>query len=391
MRLANRISRMVGSDSGAWEPYYRARGLKEAGESVIDLTVGDHDIPTNPAILDEMARSASRGRTGYTVVPGIAPLRKAVAARIEERTGVPTGMENVVITCGGQGALIASHLAILNPGDKAIYFDPYYPTYPGTILAAGGEPVAVATDSGMDFRPDAECLNAAADGATSILFNSPNNPTGTIYPPETISMIASVAREHDLWVISDEVYDTQIWSGEHVSIRTIDGMQERTFVIGSMSKSFAMTGSRVGWLAGPAETIEALGELLTVVTFGVPEYIQDAALYALGRETAFEIEIAAPFRERLAVALDILGNQRDVALVPPQGAMYLMLDIRSTGMSGKEFALHLIEHERIAVMPGESFGDAAAGHVRVAMTVPADDLADAIRRLAVSARRLARE
>ena len=381
MQLAKRILSMLESDSGAWEPYYRARKMKKDGVSVLDLTVGDHDIPTNPAILAEMARSAAGGKTGYTVVPGTTELRKAVAARIEDRTGVPTGMENVVITSGGQGALLVSHLAVLNPGDRALFFDPYYPTYPGTITAAGGTPVPVATIPEHEFRPDAEQLDRLAPGATSLLFNSPNNPTGTIYPPDAIAAIAETALRHDLWIISDEVYDTQIWSGEHFSIRSLEGMRNRTFVIGSMSKSFAMTGSRVGWLAGPAEVIGALGELLTVVTFGVPEYVQDAALYALGRELEFEKGIAAPFRERLEVSLDILRNQQCVAVVPPMGAMYLMLDIRSTGMTGKEFALHLLDRERIAVMPGESFGRSAAGHVRVAMTVPASDLGDAVRRL----------
>ena len=389
MQLAKRILSMLESDSGAWEPYYRARRMKKDGESVLDLTVGDHDIPTNPAILAEMARSAAGGKTGYTVVPGTTELRKAVAARIEDRTGVPTGMENVVITSGGQGALLVSHMAILNPGDRALFFDPYYPTYPGTITAAGGTPVPVTTSPEHEFRPDAEQLDRLAPGATSLLFNSPNNPTGTIYPPDAIAAIAETALRHDLWIISDEVYDTQIWSGEHFSIRSLEGMRNRTFVIGSMSKSFAMTGSRVGWLAGPAEVIGALGELLTVVTFGVPEYVQDAALYALGRELAFEKGIAAPFRERLGVALDILRNQQCVALVPPMGAMYLMLDIRSTGMTGKEFALHLLDRERIAVMPGESFGRSAAGHVRVAMTVPANDLGDAVRRLVAVAGELA--
>ena len=170
----------------------------------------------------------------------------------------------------------------------------------------------------------------------------------------------------------------------------MEGMHERTFVIGSMSKSYAMTGSRVGWLAGPASAIETLEELLTVVTFGVPEYIQDAALYALENEDTLEDRISRPFRERLSVALDILGNQTDVRIVPPEGAMYLMLDIRSTGMSGKDFALHLLEEERIAVMPGESFGSSAAGHVRVAMTVPAIEFGDAIRRLAAAVSNLSR-
>ncbi len=390
MKLADRTLSMMQSDAGTWEPHFRARRMKEAGEQVIDLTIGDHDIQTDPSILAAMADSAANGRTGYTVIPGITPLRKAIAERIQTRTGVSTGAENVVITSGGQGALIISHLAVLNANDRALFFDPYYPTYPGTITAAGGTPVPVVTRSAHQFWPDATLLDNAARGAKSILINSPNNPSGTVYPRDTISMIAETARKHDLWVVSDEVYDTQVWSGEHHSIRSLDGMLERTLVIGSMSKSFAMTGSRVGWLVAPAEVIEALGELITVVTFGVPEFIQEAALYALQRGQQFEEQIAAPFRRRLAVALDVLGNQQAVALVQPRGAMYLMIDIRATGLSGKEFALELLANENIAVMPGESFGSSAAGHVRVAMTVPADDLGDALRRLSSFAGKLSR-
>ncbi len=380
---------MHGTDSGAWEPFFRARAMKEAGTPVCDLTVGDHDIPTDPSILDEMARSAAGGKTGYTAIPGITSLRQAVASRIERRTGIPTGVENVMITNGGQGALIASHLAMLNPGDRALFLDPYYPTYPGTILAAGGIPVPVSTDPADEFRPDPEALEVAAVGARSLLFNSPNNPTGTVYPAETIRLLADTATRHDLWVVSDEVYDTQLWSGQHISIRTMPGMAERTFVIGSMSKAYAMTGSRVGWLAGPAAIMEALETLLTVVTFGVPEYIQEAARFALEQGRPFEERIAAPFRERARVAMACLARQQTVVAVPPRGAMYLMLNISATGMSGREFAMHLLEIEGIAVMPGESFGSQAAGHVRVALTVPANELGDAIGRLASLAGRLA--
>ncbi len=380
---------MHGTDSGAWEPYYRARAMKEAGIPVCDLTVGDHDIPTDPSILAEMTRSARGGKTRYTAIAGITPLRQAVANRIEQRTGIPTGVENVMITNGGQGALIASHLALLNPGDRALFFDPYYPTYPGTIMAAGGIPVPVATDPRNEFRPDPAALKAAASGARSLLFNSPNNPTGTVYPRETIRLLGDTAMEHDLWVISDEVYDTQIWSGQHHSIRALPGMEERSLVIGSMSKAYAMTGSRVGWLAGPAKIMEALDTLLTVVTFGVPEYIQEAALFALEQGSPFEEWISSPFRQRVQVALARLEGQQAVVAVPPRGAMYLMLNIGATGMSGKEFAMHLLETEQVAVMPGESFGSRSAGHVRVALTVPAEELGDAIGRLATLAGRLA--
>ena len=206
-----------------------------------------------------------------------------------------------------------------------------------------------------------------------MLINSPNNPTGIVYSRATLEGIADVCHAHDLWLISDEVYDTQVWQGEHLSPRALPGMAERTLVVGSMSKSHAMTGSRCGWIVGPAEAIANLINLATNTTYGVPGYIQDASLFALRQGVEFETEIAAPFRRRRALAKQVLGAQNTVGLVPAQGAMYLMLDVRATGMSGEDFANDLLDTHHIAVMPGESFGASAAGHVRVAMTV-ADDV-----------------
>ncbi|MCY3880345.1 MAG: pyridoxal phosphate-dependent aminotransferase [Rhodobacteraceae bacterium] len=389
MQLSERVRHMSGADAGAWIPYYRAREMIEAGETVTDLTIGDHDISTSSDILEQMHRSAMGGKTGYTVIPGIRSLRDAVAERIQSRTGVPTTYQNVVITSGGQGALIAAHLALLDAGDRAVYGEPYYPTYPGTISAAGGTPVALPMRPENGFRPHADDLDRVAEGTKTILFNSPNNPTGAVYPLSTLKDIARTAAKHRLWVISDEVYDTQLWQGEHISIRSLPDMAERTFVIGSMSKGYAMTGSRVGWLAGPAARISALEELLTVVNFGIPEFIQEAALYALNQGSALERRIAEPYRLRRQAALDVLAGRNAVRLLPPDGAMYLMLDIRSTGLSGTDFSTRLLDREQIAVMPGESFGRSAAGHIRIAMTTGETSLADALDRIAGFAEALA--
>ncbi|SDC11060.1 Aminotransferase class I and II [Ruegeria marina] len=225
----------------------------------------------------------------------------------------------------------------------------------------------------------------------SLLVNSPNNPTGVVYSRETLEGIAHVCREHDLWLISDEVYDTQVWEGVHLSPRALPGMAERTLVIGSMSKSHAMTGSRCGWIVGPEEAIAHLVTLATHTTYGVPGFVQDAAVFALGEGREFEEEIAAPFRRRRDLAQRILAGQNAVRLSPAQGAMYLMLDIRATGLSGDAFANALLDAHHIAVMPGESFGRAASGHIRVAMTIGDDAFAHALRTLCHFATQLASE
>ncbi|WP_282118363.1 pyridoxal phosphate-dependent aminotransferase [Ruegeria atlantica] len=379
MKLSQRITHLTGGGSDGWDVFYRARRMISEGHVISELTIGEHDIRTHPTILDAMDLSARQGNTGYAVVPGSDLLRDTVAARIQARTGQKTSRNNVLITPGGQSALFAAHVAVCDPGDVGLYLDPYYATYPGTIRGAGATARAIQTTAEDAFQPRAQQIDAAADGAVSLLINSPNNPTGVVYSRETLDGIAGVCRDRDLWLISDEVYDTQVWEGEHISPRTLPGMAERTLVVGSMSKSHAMTGSRCGWVVGPEEVIAHLINLATHTTYGVPGFIQDAASFALSAGHDLEEEIAAPFRRRRALAVEILATQNTIGLVPAQGAMYLMLDIRAAGLSGEAFANALLDTHAIAVMPGESFGTAAAGHVRVAMTIDDDRFAAALR------------
>jgi arginine:pyruvate transaminase len=389
MKISDRITNITGGGSDGWGVFYKARQMIAAGTPVTELTIGEHDIRTAKPILDAMYQSALGGHTGYATVPGIPALRERVAARIAARTGVPTKPENIVITPGGQAALFAAHLATCNTGDTAAFIDPYYATYPGTIRGAGAIPRAIVTSPETAFQPTKEQLLTGTKGARSLLVNTPNNPTGVVYSAETLAAIAEASIANDLWLISDEVYDTQVWEGQHTSPRSLPGMLERTLVIGSMSKSHAMTGSRIGWICGPAEIVSHLINLATHTNYGVPGFIQDAARFALGQGAAVEEEVAAPFRRRRALTLDILSQQNLVQATPPQGAMYVMLDVRATGMSGEAFALRLLDEEKIAVMPGESFGQAAAGHLRVAMTVADDAYADALKRLLAFAQRCA--
>ncbi len=389
MKLSNRITHLTGGGSDGWDVFYRARRMISEGHAVTELTIGEHDIRTDASILQAMDLSARSGHTGYAMVPGTDLLRDTVAARVQMRTGVPTSRNNVLITPGGQAALFAAHTAVCDPGDLGLYLDPYYATYPGTIRGAGAIARAVQTSADNAFQPRAEDIDAVADGAVSLLINSPNNPTGVVYSRETIENISELCTRRDLWLISDEVYDTQIWEGEHISPRALPGMVERTLVVGSMSKSHAMTGSRCGWIVGPEQVISHLINLATHTTYGVPGFVQDAASFALNAGTELEAEIAAPFRRRRALAKEILARQQTVGLVPAQGAMYLMLDVRATGLSGEEFANALLDQHAIAVMPGESFGRAAAGHIRVAMTVDDDRFASALQILCECAANLA--
>ena len=390
MRASQRIANITGGGDDGWSLFYKARAMIAAGAPVLELTIGEHDIRTDPRILDEMHLAAKAGHTGYASVPGMECLREAVAQRVSRQTGVATTKANVLITAGGQAGLFAAHHATCDEGARALFIDPYYATYPGVIRGVGALPVPVIARPEDGFQPKAAALEAVAPRASSLLINSPNNPTGAVYSQATLDMIADIATKQDLWVISDEVYDTQIWSGRPLSIRALPRMAERVLVVGSLSKSHAMTGSRIGWVVGPEEMIAHMTNLATHITYGVAGYIQEAGLYALSLGAEFEAEIAAPFRRRRDLALARLEGQSAIRATPPEGAMYLMLDIRATGLSGEAFGHALLEAEKIAVMPGESFGQAAAGHIRVALTLPDAPFEDAFGRLVDFAKALAK-
>ena len=381
MKPSTRIQTLTQGGSDGWDVYRKARALAAQGVPVIELTIGEHDRRTEPAILDAMHASAIGGHTGYATLPGTDSLRDAIADRIATRTGVPTARDNVLIVPGGQAGLYAAHVATCDPGETALFIDPYYITYPGTIRGAGAVAQPIAARAERGFQPDPSDIEAAAPGARSLLINSPNNPTGAVYGRETLTGIADVVKDHDLWLISDEVYDTQVWDGEHLSPRALPGMAGRTLVVGSLSKSHAMTGSRLGWIVGPEEAIEHLSNLSTHTTYGVAGFIQDAGEFALGQGDMLEHQIAEPFRRRHAAVMALLAG-RGVPVTPSTATMYLMVDIRATGLSGEAFAERLLDDHLIAAMPGESFGEAAKGHLRIALTVDDDALLSACGTLA---------
>ena len=387
-QISERITGITGGQSDGWDVFYKARRMIDQGVPVLELSIGEHDIGTDISILEAMHNAALAGHTGYAPVPGIDPLRATIAKRISDRTGVPTGPENILITAGGQAGLFATHMALCETGDRALYCDPYYATYPGSIRAAGALPVTVKTLPENGFQPRVDDILAVSKGAKTLLINSPNNPTGAVYTEATMNGIADVCRDQDIWLISDEVYDTQIWQGEHISPRSLPGMLERTLVIGSMSKSHAMTGSRCGWIAGPENVIDHLTNLATHTTYGVAEFVQYAADFALMAGPELEEKIAAPYLRRRNIAQQLIAKQNVVRLLPAQGAMYILLDIRATGLSGESFADALLEQELIAVMPGESFGNCAAGHLRIAMTQEDSKFKDALGRLIDFAQKL---
>ena len=381
MRLSKRINGIVEAGIDGWEVHYRARALRDAGHDITMLSIGDHDQTTPEPLIAAMAASARGGRTGYMPMPGIPALRDAIAARVTERTGAATSRDNVLVVPGGQAALFAALTAVLDPGDNALFIDPYYATYPGTIRAVSAIPVPVPAKPEHGFQPQLTDLQAAGP-AKALLINTPNNPTGVVYSRATMDMIAAFAAERDLWLLSDEVYGGQVWKGQHISPRVLPGLKQRTLVLNSLSKSHVMTGWRLGWIIGPPDAIARMTDLSVTTTYGGPGFIQDAGLAALTQSDAIEAALTQTYRRRRGIALQALHGANGVSCVPPDGAMYMLLDVRSTGMSGIAFAEALLDKTGIAVMPGESFGKAATGHVRVALTVEDRRLQIVMKRIA---------
>ena len=379
-RPSSRISGITPSGKDGWEVHFTAINRQQAGEKIIMLSVGDHDFDTPPETVEACVAAVRGGFHHYTQLPGIPRLREAMAKISTRTTGVPTSTGEVIATPGGQAALYAAVQGVLDPGGHAIVVAPYYATYPGTFRAAGAGFTVVETRAEDGFQPNAAAIQKAIEPNTrAILINTPNNPTGAVYSRKSLEGIADICRKNDLWLLSDEVYWT-LGSGEHVSPRALPGMAERTLVINSMSKSHGMTGWRIGWLTGPESLITLLISLNLVTTYGLTDFISRAAVEALEKDYGVK-EIAARYAARRTVFLDAVRGLNNVTVRGSEGGMYVMLDIRDVEPDCEKFAWAFLEGEKVAVMPGASFGDAAAGHIRISLCQSEDVLKDAATRL----------
>lgn len=377
---SSRISGILPSGKDGWEVHVAAITRKQAGEDIIMLSVGDHDFDTPAETVEACVAAVRAGRHHYTQLAGLPRLRDALAALSTRCTGVETTRDQVIATPGGQLALYAAAQAVLDPGDHAIVVAPYYATYPGTFRAAGADFTVVEALSEDGFQPTAEAVAAAITPRTrAILINTPNNPTGAVYSHATLEGLAELCRRHDLWMLSDEVYWT-LGSGEHLSPRALPGMAERTIVINSMSKSHGMTGWRIGWLTAPETLVRLLVGLNLVTTYGLPDFVSRAAIEALENDYGVAA-IAALYDRRRHVLLDGIAGTNGLAVRGSTGGMYVMLDISAIDPDCERFAFALLAAENVSVMPGASFGDAAAGHIRISLCQPDDVLREAATRL----------
>ena len=391
MRHSQLARRLDVESARVWDIHYRARERREVGEDVILLTVGDPDFETPPAIVDEAQRSLRRGRTRYGPTAGDPLLREAIARHHARTTAQPVNAENVVVFAGAQSALFSCALCIADPGDEIAVFEPRYVTYDGVIDTPGAVRVDVPLAAPQGFRFDPDALGRAVTPRTrAILLNTPHNPTGIVAAREELDAIAAIAKRHDLWVLSDEVYASLTYDSEHVAIASLSGMTERTVTINSLSKSHAMQGWRLGWAVGPEPLARHLTHLIVSMVFGTPPFTQDAARLALTRELAEVEAMERAYRARRDLVCARLNGCPGLACQWPQGGMYALADVRGTGLSDTDFAWGLLDAEGVSVLPTETFGASAAGHVRISLTAPETVLGEACDRIERYARSLVR-
>ena len=351
-------------------------------DGVISLGVGEPDFVTPERFSKAAFDAVSRGETHYTSNYGLPELRQAVSDHLERLYGLRYDPRNeVLITVGVSEGLMLALMAILNPGDELLSPNPYYVAYLPTCQLAGGTFVPVATGMETEFRVTARDLEAhCTDRTKAILLGYPSNPTGAQMTREGLVQIADLAARRDLIVVSDEIYDRLSYDIPHTCFPSLPGMRERSILLGGVSKAFAMTGWRVGWACAPADLLEAMMKIHQFVIMSAPTPSQHAALEAIrhGEEDAQRMIADFDARRRLIVA----GlNDMGLTCFDPHGAFYAFPSVRSTGLDDVEFAERLLLEEKVAVIPGSSFGDCGRGHVRCCYAAPRDAIEEALERI----------
>jgi aspartate/methionine/tyrosine aminotransferase len=371
MKFSPLVKRISGEGADAWLTHYAALAARDRGEDVIILSVGDPDLETPPAVVAKTIERLRAGDTHYCPAPGRRAVREAIAASHTKRTGQSTDAENVVYLSGAQNALFVASLCVAGPGDEIISFDPMYPTYPATLQVSGARMVRAPTSG--HFRPDLAALaSLVTDRTRAIVWATPNNPSGVILNESELATIAGLAERYDLWLISDEVYAGLAPGGRIPGLAA--QMPERVITLGSLSKSHAMTGWRAGWLVGPRELAVHAEALVMCMLFGLPGFIQEAVVTALSIAPDAERRIRDYCDVRRARMVAGLTGIPRISTVVPEAGMFMLVDVRGTGLSGYEFMQALYKTQRVSVLDGAAFGRETAGFVRVCFATDPESL-----------------
>jgi aspartate/methionine/tyrosine aminotransferase len=364
MAFAERIGHLRAE--GAYAVLARAQALEAQGREIIHLEIGQPDFETYPHIAMAGIRAIATGKTRYNPPSGIPSLREALAEDMTRRRGIPVDPGQVVVAPGTKPLLLLPMLALLEPGDEVLYPDPGFPSYEAAVGLAGAKPVPVPLVEEQGFDLDLAAFDAALSPRTRmILLNSPSNPTGGIHPASTLAHVAEAARRRDMWVLSDEIYTRLVYEGDAPSIRALPGMAERTIIADGFSKTYAMTGWRLGFGIMPQPLAEKIDLLLTHSVGCSATFTQYAGLEAIqGPQEQVDL-VVAEFRRRRDLIVSGLNAIPGVRCPTPQGAFYAFPNIQAFGRSSEDLAELLLVEAGVAVLPGTAFGRNGAGYLRL--------------------------
>src|SRR5712691_5180187 len=354
-RIASRVSQLTGE--GALAVFARAKELEKQGRSIIHLELGEPDFHPAAPVVDALCGAVAAGRDRYVSPRGIPPLREAIAEYLNRTRRLEVAAEQVLIAPGCKMALSLAMMALIEPGDEVLFPDPSFPIYPSFTRGLGATAVPFGLEEKNKFQPDVdEIARKITPRTTMLIFNSPNNPTGTVFSDAVLEKLAGLATKHDLWVLSDEVYARILFSGEYKSIWSLPGMAERTVIIDGFSKSFAMTGWRLGYAVAPVDVIDAM-DLLVLNTFTcAAEFTQVAAIEALRDSTNAVKAMVSEYRKRRDLFVDGLNRIPGFRCQPPAGAFYAWVNIGDTGLTAEEVQKLLLEEAGVAGIAGAAFG-----------------------------------
>ena len=379
-RIASRVSRLNGE--GALAVYSRAKELEHQGRSIIHLELGEPDFHPAASVVDALRSAVAAGRDRYCSTRGLLALREAIAEYLKRTRRLNVAAEQVLVAPGCKMALSLAMMALIEPGHEALFPDPGFPIYPSFTRGLGATAVPYGLEEKNKFQPDVdEIARKISPRTTMLIFNSPNNPTGTVFSDAVLEKLAALAIRHDLWVITDEIYARILFSGEYKSIRSLPGMAERTVIIDGFSKSFAMTGWRLGHAVAPVEVIDAM-DLLVLNTFTcVSEFTQVAAIEALHDSTNAVEAMVAEYRKRRDLFVAGLNQIPGFRCQAPDGAFYAWVNIEDTGLSAEKVQKLLLEEAGVAGIAGAAFGLGGKSYLRFSLASARNLLEEALERV----------
>ena len=381
MQLASRMSRL-GTET-AFEVLARARALEAKGRNIVHLEIGEPDFDTPAHIIDEGVRALRHGFTHYGPSPGMPQLRDAIAEHVRKTRGVRCAPENVVVTPGGKPIMFFAMLALVEEGDEVLYPNPGFPIYESMIRFSGGTPVPVRLIEEQGFSLDVEQVEASITPKTKmIVLNSPHNPTGGTLTGDDIARLAAILRKHpDVIVLSDEIYSDLVYDGEHQSILRHEGFPERTILLDGFSKTFAMTGWRLGYGVMPADLATHVARLQTNSTSCTASFTQMAGVAALRGDWGPIKAMVEEFHRRRDLIVDGLNAIHGIKCVRPRGAFYVFPNVTATGVPSKVLQQRLLEEAGVACLSGTAFGDWGEGYLRFSYANSTENILEALRRI----------